>query len=139
MSAWSNSSKHWEQKKIYVVKIIMKTISSNFTLSMINYNENNAWNYVYMSICKPPVITWKKAYSTSLTLKKKLILHAVCHLKNTANWIFLSWVGPCIIYEVVEKNSDQLTGQYYILLWVMGGKGRWLTSTKGNTYLPETP
>ncbi len=34
----------------------MKTISSNFTLSMRNYNENNAWNYVYMNILKPPVI-----------------------------------------------------------------------------------
>ncbi len=34
----------------------MKTISSNFTLSMGNYNENNACDYVYMNICKPPVI-----------------------------------------------------------------------------------
>ncbi len=37
-------------------KKIMKTISSNFTLSMRNYNENNACNYVYMNICKLPVI-----------------------------------------------------------------------------------
>ncbi len=36
----------------------MKTISSNFTFSMGNYNENNAYNYVYMNICKPPVIIW---------------------------------------------------------------------------------
>ncbi len=43
-------------KKIYVGKIIMKTISSNFTLSMRNYNENNAFNYVDMNICKQPVI-----------------------------------------------------------------------------------
>ncbi len=34
----------------------MKTISSNGTLSMRNYNENNACNNVYMNICKPPVI-----------------------------------------------------------------------------------
>ncbi len=34
----------------------MKTISSNFTLSMRNYNERNACNYVNMNICKPPVI-----------------------------------------------------------------------------------
>ncbi len=34
----------------------MKTISSNFTLSMRNNNENNACNYVYMNICKPLVI-----------------------------------------------------------------------------------
>ncbi len=34
----------------------MKTISSKITLSMRNYNENNACNYVYMNICKPPVI-----------------------------------------------------------------------------------
>ncbi len=33
----------------------MKTISANFTLSMRNYNENNACNYVYMNICKLPV------------------------------------------------------------------------------------
>ncbi len=43
-------------EEIYVGKKIMKTISSNFTLSMRNYNENNACNYVYMNICKPPVI-----------------------------------------------------------------------------------
>ncbi len=34
----------------------MKTISSYFTLSIRNYNENNACNYVYMNICKPAVI-----------------------------------------------------------------------------------
>ncbi len=34
----------------------MKTISSNFTFFVRNYNENNACNYVYMNICKPPVI-----------------------------------------------------------------------------------
>ncbi len=43
----------------------MKTDSSNFTcVSMRNYiktnNENNACNYVYMNICKPPVIIWKQ-------------------------------------------------------------------------------
>ncbi len=27
-----------------------------FHLSMRNYDENNACNYVYMNICKPPVI-----------------------------------------------------------------------------------
>ncbi len=32
------------------------TISEHFTLSMRNYRENNAYNYVYMNICKPPVI-----------------------------------------------------------------------------------
>ncbi len=31
-------------------------IFSNFTLSMRNYNENNGCNYVYMDICKLPVI-----------------------------------------------------------------------------------
>ncbi len=35
----------------------MKTNSSNFTLSIRNYNENNAPNYVYMNIiCKQPVM-----------------------------------------------------------------------------------
>ncbi len=34
----------------------MKAMSSNFTLSRRNYNENNACNYVYMYTCKPPVI-----------------------------------------------------------------------------------
>ncbi len=43
-------------EEIYVGKKIMKTISSNFTLSMRNYNENNACNYVYKNICNPPVI-----------------------------------------------------------------------------------
>ncbi len=38
----------------------MKTISSNLTLSMGNYNENNACNYVYLNICKPPGIIWKQ-------------------------------------------------------------------------------
>ncbi len=52
----------------------MKTISSSFTLSVRNYNENNTCNYGYMNICKPPVIIWRKkekGYSKSLTLKKK--------------------------------------------------------------------
>ncbi len=34
----------------------MKTISSDFPLFMRNSNENNACHYVYMNICKPPVI-----------------------------------------------------------------------------------
>ncbi len=38
----------------------METISSNFTLSMRNYNEKNAYSYVYMNICKLPVIMCKQ-------------------------------------------------------------------------------
>ncbi len=38
----------------------MSAWPSNFTLSMRNYNENNACNYVYMNICKPPITIWKQ-------------------------------------------------------------------------------
>ncbi len=50
----------------------MKTISSNFTLSMRHCNENNACNYVHINICKLSVIISKQyqGNSKSLTLKQ---------------------------------------------------------------------
>ncbi len=97
----------------------MKTISSNFTLSMRNYNENNACNYVYTNICKPPVIIWKKkkkkGYSKSLTLKRRSVVGGgVVQLPpGSATGIHCPWGGFALCFvctnPFIEKEKETYT------------------------------